>query len=133
MTSKHGRVNTTFAQAFVLFMNDAKNHREGCSKRSGSSFITKVNGVIMMNVGNRVVVRFTPIEDGFKREFMFYNTTASKRIFALLDMLRMHPLGLWQKDTGVVYMTKANGTDVKINARLLEDYEDLYALYNSAD
>ena len=111
-------------------MADKNNHKEGDVKSSGGSYVTKRDGVIVMYVGRKIVARFTPTDEGFKKEFTFYNATAFGRIMALLDALELDTFGLTHPEMARVCIDKADGGSLKLNMNTVYTYEDLAALHH---
>ena len=133
MDIKHSSANLTFAEHFINFTNDVKNHRNGDIKSNGSCYINKINDVVSMHLANKMIVRFTPSDGGWHKEFVFYNAVALKRILALFESLGFNPLPIYTPRVGVIYMDKANGESVKLSTRLPYTYEELVALHHSKD
>lgn len=131
MTITHTKTSLLLAQNVIDFMADKKNHKEGDVKSAGSSYVVKKNGIILLYVGRKIVVRFTPTDEGFKKEFTFANATAFKRIMALFHVLEMDSLGLSHPEMARISIEKADGSNINLNTSLPYTYEDLVALNHS--
>lgn len=134
MSPKISKTHLTIAQYVVNFMNNTDKFINGNSKSFGGCRVAKAHDVVTVYERNKSIVRITCHQDGsYKYEFMFFNAVALKRIAAVFSKLGLDLMGIHMPRTGTVYMTKANGTAVRLNTGLHFTYEQLQALYVSQD